>query len=441
MEKKESVHLFIRLLLLLSSTLLAGFCFMHKFYFTGFMLVVFVLIMVIEGYYFMKRYFNKIDKVISSMLYDDFTVDYQFNDQNQTLIKANKLYYKLKEKDRDAVSQKMLYDQILNGLDSGLIILDLSKENQEIMLMNEYFQQYFAVPVLKDWKLMANYLGDFYELLEAREFTEFKTTLDIQVDRGERQTFVIQTSITQIKQVKYYTVLIDSIQRVIYSKENEAWVSVMKVISHELMNSLAPIHALAQNMDDILKQEKWSIEDQEDMKISIGTIINRSNHLQDFVDRYRKLTMLPSPVLATVDLNLLVHSMISNYQLILSKREIELKIQTEPNIYAELDQSQFEQVLVNLFTNSLHALTEVEKKLLEINIYQNNSRIFIEFTDSGPIIDETIVSKIFLPFYTTRKDGAGIGLSLSKAIIEAHKGYLYYQLKNNKNCFVIVLIK
>ncbi|GEM_PF-117032 len=450
---KETWLLVWRMILMLLVVLGSAYTFMHAYYFTGVMLFVVLLLLILESYFFVQRYFSKIDKVVSSMLYQDYSVEFQTDTANQTLLKSIQLYNLMKERDKQAFSQKMLYDQILNGLDSGLIILKLSgradsieKVNStgatsvEIMLMNAYFQQYFGVPVLKDWRLMEKYLGDFYQLLEERKFSELKTTLDIQVDQGERQTFVLQTSLTEIKGDRFFTVLIDSIQRVIHSKENEAWVNVMKVISHELMNSLAPIHALAQNMDEILQQKDWNAEDREDMQVSIRTIINRSNHLQHFVDRYRKLTMLPSPVLENVVLNDLVKQMMANYQFLLQDKEIHLRLEMEQQILAQVDPAQFEQVLVNLFTNSIQALANNSDKEMRIKVYRHNSRIFLEFMDNGPLIDSDIVSKIFLPFYTTRKDGAGIGLSLSKSIIEAHQGYLYYQIKEDRNCFVIVLM-
>ncbi|MGM1429248.1 ATP-binding protein [Sphingobacterium lactis] len=86
------------------------------------------------------------------------------------------------------------------------------------------------------------------------------------------------------------------------------------------------------------------------------------------------------------------------------------------------------------------SLTEINIREIYLRVYRTNARIFIELMDSGALIDPGIISKIFLPFYTTRKEGAGIGLSLSKSIIEAPQGYLYYQEKADKNCFVIVLM-
>ena len=106
-----------------------------------------------------------------------------------------------------------------------------------------------------------------------------------------------------------------------------------------------------------------------------------------------------------------------------------------------VDSLQMEQVLINLLTNSLYALEGNDEKIIEISAEQKNKRLFISISDSGIGIDAEIEDKIFLPFFTTRKEGAGIGLTLSKNIIEAHGGYLNYQMDDNKTRFIICLVE
>jgi len=100
-----------------------------------------------------------------------------------------------------------------------------------------------------------------------------------------------------------------------------------------------------------------------------------------------------------------------------------------------------EQVFINLFTNSIYALKEKDKKQIIISAETKEKRFFIKITDSGSGIDTEIEDKIFLPFFTTRKEGAGIGLTLSKNILEAHGGYLAYQNKDNQTTFMICLLE
>ena len=106
-----------------------------------------------------------------------------------------------------------------------------------------------------------------------------------------------------------------------------------------------------------------------------------------------------------------------------------------------VDALQMEQVLINLLTNSLYAMEEKDEKIIEISAEFKNQRLFISISDSGIGIDGAIEDKIFLPFFTTRKEGAGIGLTLSKNIMEAHGGYLNYQTDDHKTRFVICLLE
>ncbi|MHC8949529.1 sensor histidine kinase [Sphingobacterium hungaricum] len=398
------------------------------------------LLVIIDLFKLLYDYFNQIDKVILSMLYDDYTIDLKRTSHDHTYNHLVDLFEKNKEKEANRASETLIFNQLLNGIDSGILILKGEHVDREVILVNQYFKNYFDLPNLTNWRFLKPFIPAFCQVIEERNFTEFKTTLDIQVNKKERQTFVVQTSLSKIHGETYYIILLDSIQRVIDSKENEAWISIMKIISHELMNSLAPIHALAYNIQEISKQEDISEEDKEDIQTSVSTIINRSNHLQEFVERYRKLTMLPTPQKKKENLAQVVDQVLQNFLLLAKSKGIDLKTSIPEGIDFLVDVSQFEQVLINLMTNSLYAVENAEKKEIAIASYLQQNRLYIELSDTGTLVDTEIVKKIFLPFYTTRKNGAGIGLTLSKSIMEAHKGYLFYQQKEEKNVFVMVFV-
>ena len=125
---------------------------------------------------------------------------------------------------------------------------------------------------------------------------------------------------------------------------------------------------------------------------------------------------------------------------ILKEERIELINEIHSSRSILIDKNQMEQVIINLITNSIHALKEKTEKKLLISSYTENNRFFIVIADNGKGVDAEIRDKVFLPFFTTRKDGAGIGLTFSKNIIEAHGGYLSYQTDEDKTSFVICLI-
>lgn len=409
--------------------------------YSSFFIGLLFLLVITDLFKVLYDYFNQIDKVILSILYDDYTVDLKRTKHDQTYNHLVDLFEKNKEKATNRESETLIFNQLLNGIESGILILKGEGIDRAVILVNQYIKSYFDLPNLTNWRFLKPFIPAFCEIIEDRNFTEFKTTLDIQVDKKERQTFVVQTSISKIQGETYYIILLDSIQRVIASKENEAWISIMKIISHELMNSLAPIHALAYNIQEISRQKEISKEDKEDMQTSVSTIINRSNHLKEFVERYRKLTMLPTPQKKNENLADVVGRTLQNFNVLAKHKGIDLKTSIPDGIEILVDVAQFEQVLINLITNSLYAVENADIKEIKISSYCQQNRLCIEISDSGLVIDADIVKKIFLPFYTTRKDGAGIGLTLSKTIMEAHKGYLFYQQKENKNVFVMVFVE
>lgn len=438
--KSEIIRITLRIVLLLALIVSSILLFQAKMYYTFTFLIFVFCVTVIEFVYFVHQYFNQVNKVILALLYNDFSIELRKSNYHTTLNNTIDLYNKIKVENANQLPFKVIYNQILNSLDSGVIILKIREDEKEIVFLNNFFCQYLGIPNSNNWQILEDRVPEFCDFLKQRNFSDFKTSLDIQVDNKERQTFVLQASNSFIQGHNYYIVLLDSIQRMMESKENEAWSTIMKVISHELMNSLAPIHSLSYNMKEIFEQEELTADDKEDLVLSLDTIINRSNHLQHFVDRYRKLTMLPTPVLARLSLNSVLESVMMNYQILFKEKGIALHLESKEIIHADIDQSQFEQVLINLLTNSIHAVEDLAEKEIIISLHKEGNRAFIEIADSGPIIDKSILAKVFLPFYTTRKSGAGIGLALSKSIIEAHNGYLYYRETNAKNTFVISLM-
>jgi nitrogen fixation/metabolism regulation signal transduction histidine kinase len=284
-------------------------------------------------------------------------------------------------------------------------------------------------------------LPSLCNIIEEQHFQEMKTSLQIRVNKQDTQTFIIQTSATRTFNQEYYIILLDSIQKVVEKKEKEAWINLMKVISHELLNSLTPIRSLSQNLSEMIRQETLSSEDLEDIKQSVATMHNRSNHLQEFVESYRKLAMLPSPKKEKTELSELLESCLQIMQPLFKKEQITVENLVDFNRWVLVDKNQMEQVIINLLTNSMYALAEKEVKEITISAEVKEKRIYLIITDTGTGIDSEIEDKIFLPFFTTRKDGAGIGLTLSKNIIEAHGGYLAFENGENQTKFTVCLLE
>ncbi|WP_426091289.1 sensor histidine kinase [Flavobacterium sp. DSR3-2] len=380
------------------------------------------------------------DRTITSILQNDFTSDFSKHKSYHNYSSLFKLYETLKGKENDQVSKDIVYRSILNTIETGIIILQKDGNDWNIFLMNDYFSKHFDVPKVSKWKYLKNHLSALCEIIEQQDFQEIKTSLEIRVNQQDTQTFVMQTSRSEIFNQDYFIVLLDSIQNVIEKKEKEAWVNLMKVISHELLNSITPIRSLSQNLQELVQQETISAEDLDDMKSSVATMLRRSDHLQQFVESYRKLAMLPSPKKEVIELSKLIENSFQIMSPLFKKEQIEVINSITFDRRLHIDPQQMEQVLINLFTNCIYALSNAEKKQIIISAEVKEKRIFIMITDTGKGIEKEIESKIFLPFFTTRKEGAGIGLTLSKSILEAHGGYLAFNNEEKKTSFVICLV-
>ena len=432
--------LFFRLFVIVGLTVLCIYLLMEKLPYTAILAGVVTVLFFVEIYFFIRNRILFYDKTIVSILHNDFSSSFPKAYQTGSYQNLYKLYESLRKKEHQQVSREHVYTSILNNVDSAVLILQGNPENWTIFLMNDCFSELFKVPKFSNWDYLKNQLPTFCTEIEKNGFSELKTSINISIDDREAQTFMLQTSMTQSFGESYFIILLDSIQRVIEKKEKEAWINLMKVISHELMNSLTPIRSLSQSLIGIVEQEKLSTEDISDIRMSLGTIMNRSDHLQFFVENYRKLTMLPTPDKKPVDLNKLIAECVTIMTPIFKQSEIEIANEVRIPNAVHADKNQLEQVIINLFTNSIFAVANrTEKKIFVLSATEGN-RVFITISDTGGGVEKEIRDKIFLPFFTTRKDGAGIGLTLSKNIIEAHGGYLSHQTENDRTSFVISLI-
>ena len=433
--------LFIRLLLVIVAIELSIYFFKIDLAFTGIFGLFIFFLLIREMYFYVRNFVLLYDKTIASILQNDFTSDFSKHKFSKTYNDLFQLYDILKNKQNEQVSKDIIYRSILNNIETGIVILQKENAEWNIFLMNEYFSQQFNVPKVSKWKYLKNQLPSLCEIIEKDDFQEIKTSLEISINEQNKQTFVLQASRTEIFEKDYFIVLLDSIQNVVEKKEKDAWVNLMKVISHELLNSITPIRSICQNLQDLVEQDSLSAEDLEDIKNSVETMLRRSDHLQKFVEGYRKLAMLPSPKKENIELQRFIDNCLQIMNPLFKKKNIEVLNTVAFKRLIHIDSQQIEQVLINLLTNCIYALIEVEQKQVIISAEAKENRIFIRISDNGNGIEKEIEDKIFLPFFTTRNEGAGIGLTLSKNIVEAHGGYISFKTEEEKTVFEICLLE
>ncbi|MBL7960529.1 HAMP domain-containing histidine kinase [bacterium] len=272
---------------------------------------------------------------------------------------------------------------------------------------------------------------------------ELFTTLT-QLKPGQRSLIKIQLN-NELVQLAVYVVdfrmrdqkftlaSLQNIQNELEEKEMEAWQKLIRVLTHEIMNSMTPVTSLASTANELLD----SLESQNsttavrtdvvhDIRSALQTIQSRSKGLMHFVDAYRNLTRIPTPhftIILISELFARIEKLM--YQQVISKG-IHFQVSIDPEtLEVTADPELIEQILINLLLNAMQALENKTVARIELTAgMDENGRVVIKVTDNGPGISEEAIDKIFIPFFTTKQEGTGIGLSLSRQIMRLHKGTL-----------------
>jgi signal transduction histidine kinase len=179
-----------------------------------------------------------------------------------------------------------------------------------------------------------------------------------------------------------------------------------------------------------------------DIRFSLNTIQKRSERLLDFVESYRRLTRVPRPVIQSVSATRLLTNIETLMREELARNVIQLSMSLEnQDLQLRIDPSLVEQVLINLMKNSIHALEDRPEKKITIKVYPEDQNQVIEIEDTGKGIPEKELSEIFIPFFSTKKDGSGIGLSLSKQIMSLHGGRIRVKSVENKGTSFFLIFR
>ncbi|MDL2208437.1 HAMP domain-containing histidine kinase [Parabacteroides sp. OttesenSCG-928-O15] len=208
-------------------------------------------------------------------------------------------------------------------------------------------------------------------------------------------------------------------QSVVSEAETEAWQKLIRVLTHEIMNSIAPIISLSETVTERAEQNGMNEKDYEIMLQAIRTIHRRSKGLLDFVENYRKLTRIPVPVLQPFS----VKPLFQDIQELLYAEQITFTYNVKPDtLRMNADRTLMEQVLLNLIKNAAEACKEVENPMIVLEACQREGKTVLTVSDNGEGIVTEALDKVFVPFFTTKTGGSGIGLSICRQIINRHGG-------------------
>jgi two-component system nitrogen regulation sensor histidine kinase NtrY len=339
-------------------------------------------------------------------------------DMNEAL---NKQRQTKKEKD----SEYQFFKNIVQHVGIGILTF---KRDGNIQIINNAAKRLMRIE-------RADRLDDLREVSDAlvEAFLKLKTGGRelIRVKNGDE---TVQLSVYAIEltlrgeEVKLISM--SNIQSELEEKEMEAWQNLVRVLTHEIMNSVTPISSLAGVVEEELGRKLGANElsmkrdEAEDMHLSVQTISKRSEGLIKFVKEFRSLTHIPKPKLSEVAVKPLLEELAMLHKKELADKNISISISVEPaNSTVHVDKTLIEQVLINLIKNAIQAFEDKPYQSIALTSYVNEKgNVIISVKDNGTGIEPEALEKIFIPFFSTKKTGSGIGLSLSKQIMRQHEG-------------------
>ncbi len=394
-------------------------------YATIFILSIIIIIQIYSLIKFVEKTNKDISRFFNSIRYSDFTQNFKSNIKGAAFEDLSDSFMEVIDefkKTRKEKEENYRYLQtIVQHISIGILAYT---PDGNVELLNNAAKKLLKINSLR-------YISDLNSLSKSLVSSLLKIRtgekiLEKVIDNNELLQLSIFAAEFKLGTKHIILVLLNNIQSELEEKEMEAWQNLIRVLTHEIMNSITPIISLSSTVNNILENtgEQISVETINDVREAITTILKRSNGLIHFVDSYRSLTRIPAPNFSIIKLAVLFDRLkkLLNEEFI--KRNINFSYKIEPsNLELTADQDLIEQVLINLITNSISAISNCAEPCIQlIGKFDNRGIINIQVTDNGKGIPEDLQEKIFIPFFTTKKEGSGIGLSLSRQIMRIHKG-------------------
>ena len=393
-----------------------------------------VLFLIIELILYVDRTNRLLNDFLQSIRYSDFSRTFQVESSNSSLDKLKTTFNEV-IKDFQAVrAEKEENNYYLQTVVQhiGIALIAYQKDGK-VELINDATKKMFQIRTLKNILALKESYPELVQKLLTIKHGE-NVLLKIREKDDMLQLSIYGTEF-KIQNRNILLVSIKNIQQELDEKEMESWQKLIRVLTHEIMNSITPISSLSSTvrliMDDVIETlsereiEGDEIESLNEIKEALTTIHNRTEGLIHFVNTYRNLTKIPTPNFSVFPVKKLLQNVQHLHQNELQTLGIKCTISVEPaSLELSADEQLIEQVLINLLKNSIHALQEKsDNPVIELHAYlDKRGRITIQTIDNGQGILPEVLDKIFIPFFTTKPQGSGIGLSLARQILRLHEG-------------------
>ena len=428
--KNYRLNIIVRVILLAASIYLLFYSLKSNLFIAPVIVAVIIIFQVAS----LIRYLDKTNRELTSFLqsirFSEFTRSFQIEGMGGTFNELNKAFNEVMQdfqKVRAEKEESFHYLQtIVQNIDVSVIAYG---SDGSIELINKTAKKLFQLATIRNIKALETLSPDLVNTLLTIKPGENKL-VKVQFEDDILQLAIFASTI-KVKDKLIYLVTIKDIQNVLEEQETEAWQKLIRVLTHEIMNSITPIASLSSTLDLMLKGlvAQGNADNLEIDRESVGeiqealqTINKRSTGLLHFVNTYRNLTRIPKPNFRLCSIRELFTNIEKLMEEEIRKCGFEFVVSVDPeSLEFTADDQLIEQVLINLLKNAMHALNGRQNGKIQLLAFMNKrGRITLQVIDNGPGILKDVLDKIFIPFFTTKPSGSGIGLSLSKQILRLH---------------------
>jgi nitrogen fixation/metabolism regulation signal transduction histidine kinase len=333
--------------------------------------------------------------------------------------------FRLVRLDREA--EQRFFEETVNHVQFGLVAFN---EKGEVRMINRAFLELFGITALD----RLDVLEDVAPGLPAffKQFSPGKETLKkISLPDGQHHLIFLASGFV-LKGEMITLLSVRDISREIDRNELDAWQKLLRVLRHEILNSLSPIKLIAGNLSERLQPEgemvpleHLSEKEAADIKTGLDTIHRRASGLSVFLDAYTNLYRTPEFKPEPTEIAPLLQRIIGLFKEEAEQLKIHLKLgQANKGLELLMDERMIEQVLINLVKNAMEAVKERTSKTITLSASESEQGMVISISDSGAGIPEEQLESIFIPFFSTKESGTGIGLSFSQHVMQLHGGHI-----------------
>lgn len=433
MNQSFLLNILIRLLIIVLVAIGIGWAFSSgNQLIPGSILLVLLVILAINLLHYQNKINERINYFFEAIKNEDFSLTFPahkkdkiIRELNQHLTEVNEQIQRIQMKNHQ---QEQYFRALIEHVGTGILTYD---ENGFVIHANMALKKILGLEQFTHLKQLEKVDPRLAQVLP--QIQQQGQKLISFTNKHGKVNISIKASSFRDKEKSLTLLSVQDINKELDEKELDSWMRLIRVLTHEIMNSIAPVTSLSESLGSYFQKDGQPIPPSEINEKMINTTIRglevikeQGRGLITFVESYRKLTRLPKPEKKPVHVNDLFEKMILLNKVQNQDSAIQLKMKLEsPGIIIHADEKMISQVLINLIKNSREALTETENPSIELLAgWNKNGQIEVCVKDNGPGIPKDLLDEIFVPFFTTRETGNGIGLSLSRQILRLHNGSL-----------------